>query len=585
MRHGTTNSRVSGLIPIDPLGPNWTKDYGKGTRASTSGVGRNNMIKRIAGLPQLIALGLVCSVMALGLTGCVEPPAEETTTASKDSKTEAKSEYRDRLIIAVPADAQKLDPVQARDFESAQVLMLTCETLLTFAERSTEIVPGLAESYTIEDEGKTWRFKLREGVTFHDGTPFNAKAVKYNLDRFLAKDASEHPNYVPDMPYRASLYEGIVGSVEAPSEHEVIIRLERPFVAFAANLACFPSSIISPTALKKEGPAIVAQPIGTGPYRLNKWVRNSEMHLVAFDKYWGEKPKTPNIYFKVLNDSNQLLNALMIGDADIINGVSTKYLPTLESKDGIVVHRKPALNIGYVGINNELEKFKDKRVRQAINYAIDKEYICEKLHDGASIPARGALPPGMMGALKEPVYPFDPDKARELLADAGHGPDNPLQVELLSYDAPRPYNMAGIKLSVVLEQNLKDVGIEVENKVVDFAKFLSDRSNGSYEIGYIGWGSDNGDPDNTIYELFGANPNNLRWYDETARQIMLDAQVEADPEKRRVLYEKANRYVIEEAPVAFVNHSTQIMASRDNVEGFELNPMALHRYNSVRVKE
>jgi len=528
------------------------------------------------------SLSLLTSLALLMMVGCGGPEGDKPATASTGAKASAAEPFRDRVVIARGADAQKLDPVQMSDYESAQVLSLVAETLLEFAPDSLEISPLLAERYVVEEEGVLWRLTLREGLRFHDGTPCDAAAVVWNLSRFLATSLEDHPAYVPDMPYREALFSDLVESFEASGERDVLIRLKRPYVAFAANLASFPASIVSPASFAKEGEGFARACVGTGPYRLKRWTTNTELHLEANAEYWGEAPMTANLYFKTLLDPNQLFNALVGGEADVVIGISTKFLAALEKREDARVLRAPNLNIGYVAINNENPKFADRRVRQAMNFAVDKVFITQKLFDGTAIPATGAAAPGMMGSLAEPVYPRDLAKAKALLAEAGFEPGQ-CAVTITSFAQPRSYNPAGERLATVLQQNLAEAGFAAKIELVDFAAALDRSATGAFELLTIGWGSDNGDPDNTFYQVFGVRPNRLRWYDDQAIELMVKAQTERDTEQRRALYEQANRRIIEEAPAIFLNHSQQIVATSAKVEGMALHPTAIHRFQHVRV--
>ncbi|MGB9847359.1 MAG: ABC transporter substrate-binding protein, partial [Desulfotomaculales bacterium] len=294
-------------------------------------------------------------------------------------------EKEEQVVYLCAQEAQTLDPSRACDYASARVTANLYEGLVKFRPGSLEIEPALAKEWEISADGLTWTFHLRPGVTFHDGTPFNAQAVKFNVDRLLNKKDA----------YGQLVY-GMVEAVEATDELTVRFRLKFPYAPFLNNLALFfAAPVISPEAVKKYGDGLATHPVGTGPFFLEKWEKGKEIILAANPSYWGTKPAAGRIVFRLERDSRKRAALLLNGRADVIDA-SPEEIPSLSAK-GCQIWRITGPDVSYLGFYTNKKPFSDAAVRQAACRAIDNERLVRELFGNMAVPASGPLPPDTLG--------------------------------------------------------------------------------------------------------------------------------------------------------------------------------------------
>lgn len=502
--------------------------------------------------------------------------------ASRGKKTS-----RESLVFVLGNDISNMDPAQMTDIESGQVASQVYEGLVRFKDGSVEVEPCLAESWQVTEDGLEWVFKLREGIRFSDGSPVNADAVVFSVQR---QTDPNHEAHVPGRMRYANLLFGdassteteLLRSVEAIDERTVRFRLARPYMPFIFNLAMVQASVVSPSSVRLLKSDINTTMVGTGAFLLESYRRDQRITVVRNDNYWGEPADVEHVEFRVLRDPNTRLNSLRRGDCHVIAGIEPYSLDLLKGDDGVTVLSEPSMNLGYLSINCKEAPFDDPRVRLAVNYAIDKEFICEVLYNGTSVMATGVLPPGMLGHDPERKgIPYDPDKARELLKEAGY--ENGFEFTFNSHNRARIYVPVGIRLAEQVQQDLAKVGIRANIDQMEFPAFLEREKSRNYVMGNSGWISDNGDPDNFIFEIIGREDNSLNYSNPEATRLMRLATVEKDVEKRAQLYYQAEELIAETAPIVPLNHALQIMAIRNEVRGFVMHPTGVNRLDSVSV--
>ena len=309
---------------------------------------------------------------------------------------------------------------------------------------------------------------------------------------------------------------------------------------------------------------------------LREWRPRDEVILDANPGYWGGKPKLDHLVFKELPDPQAAVLALKRGEIQILGDVSTQTIPAIRSDADLALLTQPGLAVSGVALPTQVAPFNDPRVRQALNYAVDKEAIDKALFAGLAVPMTSPLPQAQWGfdaSLKG--YPYDPAKARALLQQAGVKPG--LKVELLSYNSPRGYNPAGSNLAVAIQGYLNKVGITAEVRQMEIGAYLSTVRSGKYDgIALQGWTGDNGDPDNFLAELWGAKNipvNNWAHYDNPAVEALLaQGLAVSDQAKRTAIYDQVQKIIVADAPWIFVNSTLQVRAIRNTVKGFRLNP-------------
>jgi peptide/nickel transport system substrate-binding protein len=480
------------------------------------------------------------------------------------------------LVVGIAADPTGLDPEAVLNNTSGFVMATIYDSLVRYKPGTTEVAPGVAEKWEVSADGLTYTFHLRRGLKFTDGTPLDAKAVFWNVDRQLNKS---NPQYIyntgPVEGYTDFTY-GDVASYRAVDDDTFEFKFKQPSAPFLNSLAMVWNGLVSPAAAAKWGKDYRNHPVGSGPFIFHEWRQRDQVILDANPEYWGGKPKVDHLIFKELPDPQAAVLALKRGEIQILGDVSTQTIPAMKSDPNIVILTQPGLAVDGVALPTEVPPFNDKRVRQALNYAVDKDAINKALFAGLAVIMTSPLPEAQWGFDKSlKGYPYDPTKAQALLKEAGVSPG--LQVEFLTYNSPRGYNPAGPNLAIAIQGYLKKVGIDANVRQMEIGAYLSTVRSGNYKgLAMEGWTGDNGDPDNFIGELWGAKNipiNNWSHYrNPEFEKLLAQALVISDPAKRAEIYAQAQRIVVDDAPWILINSTLHIRAIRKEVKGFQLNP-------------
>lgn len=532
-------------------------------------------------------------IMSLFLAACGADDAETSSSETgKDSSTNTDSSTTDNSSSSTPqvlvfgrgADSVSLDPGIVTDGESFKVTQNVFETLLNFGEQDTTINPGLAKEWEVSEDGLTYTFQLQEGVKFHDGTDFNADAVIKNINRW--KGGKEEDFYYFNSMFKAE-GEDIIKDVTAEGDYTVVFTLSRPQAPFLKNLAMSPFGIGSPTAFEAAGDKFGDNPVGTGPFKFTDWKRNDSITIEKFEDYWQEGfPKLDKVIFRSIPDNSARLNELMAGNIDLADGVNPSDGKTVEGDSALQLIERPSMNIGYLGLTNTRAPFDNKLVRQAVNYAIDKQAIVDAFFEGRAEVAANPMPPSISGyndAISP--YPYDPEKAKSLLAEAGY---DGKEIELWAMPVPRPYMPDGAKVAEVIQKNLEDVGIPSKIVTFEWATYLEKAKNGEADAFMLGWTGDNGDADNFIYTLLDKDnigSNNYAYYtNEEVHELLIQAQSETDENVRNELYKKAQEIIHDDAPWVPLAHSTPLLAAKAGVNGFLPHPTGSDKLHNVSIE-
>ena len=410
------------------------------------------------------------------------------------------------LVWGRGGDSVSLDPIQVTDGESLKVTHQIYEGLLDYAPGSTEVVPVLATEWEASPDGLEWTFKLRQGVKFHDGTDFNAEAVKINFDRW--RNTSDPLHVGGEFPYYSYMFGGFdeasnIQDVIVVDDYTVKFVLKNIQASFLQDIAMVPFAIASPKALQENPERLNDHPVGTGPFRFVSWTKGDRIVLEANPDYWGGKPAIDRLIYRSIPDNNARLVALQAGELDVMDGVEPAFLPTIQATGQFDIIERPPMNIGYLAFNTQKPPFDNVLIRRAINHAINKEELNTAFYGGMGIPAVSPLPPSVWGHNPNvPKYEYDPEKAKELLAQAGYGPDNPLKTELWAMPVPRPYMPQPERIGVAIQNYLREVGIEAEIVTYEWGTDLEKTGMGEHTMALLGWTGDNGDPDNFLYVLW-----------------------------------------------------------------------------------
>ncbi|MFL0583029.1 ABC transporter substrate-binding protein [Solibacillus silvestris] len=532
-------------------------------------------------------------IMSLFLAACGADDAETSSSeTNNDSSTNTDSNTTDNSSSSTPqvlvfgrgADSVSLDPGIVTDGESFKVTQNVFETLLNFGEQDTTINPGLAKEWEVSEDGLTYTFQLQEGVKFHDGTDFNADAVIKNINRW--KGGKEEDFYYFNSMFKAE-GEDIIKDVTAEGEHTVVFTLSRPQAPFLKNLAMSPFGIGSPTAFEAAGDKFGDNPVGTGPFKFTDWKRNDSITIEKFEDYWQEGlPKLDKVIFRSIPDNSARLNELMAGNIDLADGINPSDGKTVEGDSTLQLIERPSMNIGYLGLTNTRAPFDNKLVRQAVNYAIDKQAIVDAFFEGRAEVAANPMPSSISGyndAISP--YPYDPEKAKSLLAEAGY---DGKEIELWAMPVPRPYMPDGAKVAEVIQKNLEDVGIPSKIVTFEWATYLEKAKNGEADAFMLGWTGDNGDADNFIYTLLDKDnigSNNYAFYsNEEVHELLIQAQSETDENVRNELYKKAQEIIHDDAPWVPLAHSTPLLAAKAGVKDFKPHPTGSDKLDKVSME-
>jgi peptide/nickel transport system substrate-binding protein len=462
--------------------------------------------------------------------------------------------------------------MNATDGVSFRVVTQGCEGLLKF--QGDGVIPWLAKSWTTSDDGLTWVFQLQEGVTFHDGTPFNAEAVAWNFNRWNFTDNPAHfESFI--FTYNSYFYGGfdddsLIESIEATGEYEVTFTLHQPNGVFLTNMAPTMTAIHSPTAVEAAGDSYGTPEVGyvcTGPYTFSEWVPDQQVVLERNQDYWGDNPSNiERIVFRVIPDNAVRYAALQAGEIDGTEQINVEDIASVENSDELYLLTRPPLNIMYLAFNFRVQELRDVRVRRAISMAIDRQAIVDAFYPPGAVVATTIVPPGLWGRNEAiPVPEYDPEGAMALLAEAGY-PDGFSDMTILSLDdagmvtdevedvvpftlwyqpVTRPYNPDGAGIGEAMASYLADVGIEVSMETRDWGDYLQMGRDGElFGLYQLGWTGDTPDPDNftgTFFINTDTPLNRSGWYmNPELDSILKEARQMGDQAERAPIYEQAD---------------------------------------------
>ena len=481
----------------------------------------------------------------------------ETTAGAEVAEGESVSQQTD-IIGAVNVDFTTMDPMDTSDTLSGGVQRLIMDGLFGFDD-DMKIIPMLATEYTANDEATQFTIKLREGITFSDGTPWNAEAAIANFDKWGDKSLGLK---------RTTLLCNILDTVTAVDDYTIDVKLASPFGAFIETLAHPACVIMSPKVIAEGVTKCAESPVGTGQYIFKEWIQGDHLTVELNPNWWGYDADicggTPladkdagfkTITLKPVPESATRTAMIQSGDAQMIWPVPDENLEGLKSDPNVIVSQDEGLVVRYLMMNNQKAPFNDKRVRQAINYAINKEAYCAVVKNGNAVPGTSVIAPKLQYYKGNDPYPYDIEKAKSLLAEAGY-PDG-FKTSLLFANTS-----ANMKQGEFLKQQLAEVGIDLELKSLESAivneKVQDTDAPGAeaeVEMYIIGWSSSTGDADWGIRPLLAKESEppmsyNISYFENDELDGYLqDGLNTADREKRAEAYAKAQDLIWEETPL------------------------------------
>lgn len=520
---------------------------------------------------------LVSLLLLVGLILAACSGSNEDAGADNDADVEEGEGSGGTLVFGRGGDSTSLDPSRTTEGETFKVTKNIFETLLEFEDEGTAVEPGLAKEWDVSDDGLEYTFELEEGITFHDGTDFNADAVVANFERWADGDEEMFPYYSTMFGGFGDDEEHVIESVEAADDYTVEITLKRPQAPFLKNIAMDMFAISSPAAIEEHGDDdYESNPVGTGPFKFVEWKRNDSITIEKNEDYWQEGlPKLDKVVFESIPDNAARLNALTAGEIDLADGINPSDGEQIEGNADLQLFERPSMNVGYLGLTVTREPFDKKEVRQAMNHAINKEEIIDAFFEGRADIAVNPIPESIEGYNEDiEGYDYDPEKAKELLKEAGL--EDGFDMELWAMPVPRPYMPDGEKVAEVIQKNLADVGITAEIVTHEWATYLELAEKGDADAFMLGWTGDNGDADNFIYALLDEDnigSNNYTYFkNDEMHDLLIDAQTEVDEEKRIEMYKESQEIINEEAPWVPIAHSTPLLGGASDITGFLPHP-------------
>ncbi|KAA9000565.1 glutathione ABC transporter substrate-binding protein GsiB [Affinibrenneria salicis] len=480
------------------------------------------------------------------------------------------------VVVAVASNFTSLDPYDANDSLSQTVAKSFYQGLFGF-DKDMKLVNVLADGYQVSADGRVYTIKLHQGVKFHDGTDFNADAVKVNLDR-----ASNPENRLK----RYNLFRSIE-KTEVVDPLTVKVTLKAPFSAFVNNLAHPAAVMISPAALKQYGKEIGFHPVGTGPYRFVTWNQTDYVKVEKFSGYWKQGlPKLDSITWRPVVDNNTRAAMLQTGEANFAFPIPFEQAKLLEKNDKLKLVVSPSILHRYISFNVTQKPFDDVRVRQAINYAINKDALIKVAFSGYAVPSEGPLPQSIDYAVKYQPWPYDPAKARELLKEAGY--PNGFTTTLWSSHN----HSTAQKVLQFTQQQLAQVGIKAQVTAMDAGQRAAEvEGKGVKETGvrmfYTGWSASTGEADWALSPLFStpAWPPaqfNTAFYSNPAVDADLgNALKTTNREEKQKLYKDAQDKIWADAPWAFLVTEQLVSAQSSNLNGFYVMPDTLFSFEDA----
>lgn len=491
------------------------------------------------------------------------------------SETKAPDTIEQVFTVAVARDPGPLNPHDTVSIFPA--LSMIFESLVAYKDDGT-IGPGLAKSWDISPDGTTYTFHLREGVTFHDGTPFNSAAVKWNFDRWLSDPAWS------SIPFWNKV---VKDSIQTPDDYTITFTLTEPYYATLQEFTFTrPPRILSPSAVNANGE--FANPIGTGVWKVSEYVPQQRMVFVPYEKYWGDKPKLTKVVFEVISDPQARINALLSGEVNLIGGeyvggIPLESIPVLKQSPNVQIVTGEGGSTFVIGMNFTKPPFNDKNVRQAISYAIDRKVIAEQLFSGYATDAKGVFPPSVpyMSYPYPELYAYSPDKSKELLTQAGWvaGSDGivekdgaKFETELLVDAEAYPQSKS---MSEVIQAQLREVGIDVKLRLVDYGAWSDALRSSNYGMStWVTYGPPY-DPQTGLGYLFNYSLLELSDDGTIFGDPELDALREAafkttTEEERQAAFNKVWEFMDLNAGCVPVVYSVRLYAVDNRVQNFKL---------------
>jgi peptide/nickel transport system substrate-binding protein len=509
--------------------------------------------------PRLLALALAAVAMFV-MAGCL---GGDDDSGGESGGAAGKARPGGSIVVAVDGDAGTLDPTVDDTYAATLVDLQVFDTLLNVDDNG-DYTPGLAVSWDQPDP-LTWVLKLRTGVKFHDGTPFNAEAVKWNLDTM--RDPEGGSSW-------SSEYASIE-SVTAQDPETVVIKLKRPDQAILAPMAEKPGMMRSPTAVEKLGKRFGSNPVGTGPFEFAEWVPNDHITLRKNENYWRKgRPYLDEATFRPITDPTAKINDLISGRVDTVDYVPPEQIERVQGNSGLTteIGPPPYNAVVYLAMRTDEPPFDDPKVRRAVDMAIDRKAIVENVVFDAGEPSRSVLASTSWGRTDEvPEIPYDPDGAKQLLGGKTY------TVEFLE---PPSYP----QVAQVIEQNLAAIGITAKLRRMDWGPLVDTYYKGDYQLMLSDLlGNQRPDPLTPLANFYTADGslNGTAFSNPEIDRLLEQAAAEEDRDARADLFAQVQNVAQEQAPYAPIYHPKTVRSWKENFQGLQIRADGLLRLADV----
>lgn len=472
--------------------------------------------------------------------------------------------------------------------------------LVDFKVGTTELVPSLAQSWDISDDGTVYTFHLRKGVKFHSSKTFNPSR-DFNADdvifSFMRQKDPKHPYHnVSGGSYTnfdSLEFASLITSIDKLDDTTVRFTLAHAEAPFLADLAWYFASILSAEyadqMLKAGTPErLDREPIGTGPFQLVQYQKDSRLLFKAFPEYWQGKAKLDRLVFSITPDASARMAKLQKNECQVMPFPNPADLQRLRNDANIELMQKPGLNIGFLAFNTQKPPLDNVKVRQALSLAINKTAIIDAVFQGTGIQAKNLLPPGVWSAKGDlEDYAYSPEQAKTLLQQAGIKEGT--EIDLWAMPVQRPYNPNARRMAEMIQADWAKVGIKAKIVSYEWGEYLTRVKAGEHQAALMGWTTATGDPDNFFGPLFSCTAanggsNSSKWCYKPFDTLIQEARITADHDKRVALYQQAQVIMHEQAPAVMIAHSTIFEPVRKEVTGYEIDPFGKHIFYQVDIK-
>ncbi len=459
--------------------------------------------------------------------------------------------------------------------------------LVDYDAETGAIIPALATNWSMSEDGLTYHFTLRENVAFHQSKyfkpsrHFNADDVLFSFNRIIDSTSPYHKVSKTGYPFFQSIaFADQISSINKLNDYEIEFNLKQPDASFLANLATDFAVILSQEyadRLQQQNQMALldTQAIGTGPYQLNQYVKNSHIRYKRNSNYWGKPAKNELLVFDITPNSTTRLAKLITGDCDVSALPKAGELSVIQEHPELTLATQPGLNVAFWALNTQKPPLNDVRVRKALAKAVDKQNIIRAVYQDTGIEANGILPPASWAYQShDPINTYDPKRAKQLLEEAGV---SDLTLDIWAIPVARIYNPNALKTAELIQADLANIGVKANIISYDWSVFTQKLTQSDYDSVLIGWNADNSDPDNFFTPLLSCSSlesksNRSRWCNREFDKILKQARTSMEQRERKALYQEAEAILAEQVPLVSLAHAKRLALKRKSAKDTQVNP-------------